>query len=64
LRVHVRIQQIPQTHFAISLLRLRGLKWREVKGWLSPISGSSLRSTVEKKLEAIRKQHADTAPEA
>ena len=127
LRVHDRIQQIPQKHFVITLGRpcdiemagakltlhriapelfsgynydsrvdgflasaekaifdlaylavmnrssvsgnlpetdLRGLKWREVKGWLSPISGSSLRRAVERKLEAIRKQHADTAQEA
>jgi len=40
---------------------LRGLKWREVKGWISLISGSSLHRAVEKKLEGIRKQHADTA---
>ncbi len=127
LRVHDRIQQIPQKHFAITLGRpceielagakltfhcitpelfggynydsridgflasaekavfdlaylaamnrssvsgnlpetdLRGLKWREVKGWISLISGTSLRRAVERKLEGIRKQHADTAQEA
>jgi hypothetical protein len=126
LRVHDRIQQIPQKHFAITLGRpceievagvkltlhriapelfsgynsdsrvdgflaspekavfdlaylvamnrssvsgnlpetdLRGLKWREVKGWISLISGTSLRRAVERKLEGIRKQHADTAHE-
>ncbi len=126
LRVHDRIQQIPQKHFAITLGRpceievagvkltlhriapelfsdynydsrvdgflaspekavfdlaylaamnrsslsgnlpetdLRGLKWREVKGWISLISGTSLRRAVERKLEGIRMQHADTAHE-
>ena len=126
LRVHDRIQQIPQKHFAITLGRpceievagvkltlhriapelfsdynydsrvdgflaspekavfdlaylaamnrssvsgnlpetdLRGLKWREVKGWISLISGISLRRAVERKLEGIRMQHADTAHE-
>ena len=124
LRVHDRIQQIPQKHFSITLGRpceiemagakvalhriapelfggysydsrvdgflasaekavfdlaylaamnrssvsvnlpetdLSGLKWREVKGWISLILGSSLRRAVERKLEGIRKQHADNA---
>ncbi|PTX96196.1 hypothetical protein DB345_10385 [Spartobacteria bacterium LR76] len=40
---------------------LRRLKWKEITAWISRIRTSSVRHSVERNLQRIREQHADTS---